>query len=65
MECQHKPLAYTTDTITFASAERGYLEMIMKVLQEYELVLGQMVNKEKNNLYMIGKTTKGLVHEVE
>lgn len=65
MECQQKPLAYTTDTITFASTERGYLEMIMKVLQEYELVLGQMVNKEKNNLYMIGKTTKGLVHEVE
>ncbi|XP_060182320.1 uncharacterized protein LOC132611981 [Lycium barbarum] len=45
-------LAYADDTIIFASAEGESLKRIMKILQEYEAISGQLINKGKSAFYM-------------
>ncbi|XP_059284804.1 uncharacterized protein LOC132038098 [Lycium ferocissimum] len=57
-------LAYADDTIIFASADNDSLNMIMKVLQDYEKVSGQLINKRKSSFYMFAKVSQNIVQGV-
>ncbi|XP_019237767.1 PREDICTED: uncharacterized protein LOC109217925 [Nicotiana attenuata] len=48
-------LAYVDDTIIFASAHPPSLSKIMAVLENYEKISGQMINKAKSSYYMYSK----------
>ncbi|XP_060182364.1 uncharacterized mitochondrial protein AtMg01250-like [Lycium barbarum] len=52
---------YADDTIIFASADNNSLHMIMKVLQVYEKVSGQLINRRKSSLYMFTKVPQNVV----
>ncbi|XP_060211803.1 uncharacterized protein LOC132639368 [Lycium barbarum] len=57
-------LAYADDTIIFASADNDSLNMIIKVLQDYEKVSGQLINKRKSSFYMFAKVSQNIVKGV-
>ncbi|XP_060182380.1 uncharacterized protein LOC132612050 [Lycium barbarum] len=58
-------LAYVDDTIIFSSADSQSLQMIMDILQEYEKVSGQMINKRKSSFYLFSKVSQELSEQVE
>ncbi|XP_060177891.1 uncharacterized protein LOC132607832 [Lycium barbarum] len=58
-------LAYADDTIICASAEGESLKRIMKILQEYEAISGQLLNKGKSAFYMHHKISGALSQQVE
>ncbi|XP_059315814.1 uncharacterized protein LOC132066528 [Lycium ferocissimum] len=45
------------DTIIFPSVEGESLKRIMKILQDYEAISGQLINKDKSAFYMYQKIT--------
>ncbi|XP_060210626.1 uncharacterized protein LOC132637573 [Lycium barbarum] len=57
--------AYADDTIIFSSADSQSLQMIMDILQEYEKVSGQMINKRKSSFYLFSKVSQELSEQVE
>ncbi|XP_059292439.1 uncharacterized protein LOC132045882 [Lycium ferocissimum] len=57
-------LAYADDTIIFASTDNDSLNLIMKVLQDYEKVSGQLINKRKSSFYMFSKVSQNIVQGV-
>ncbi|XP_060183208.1 uncharacterized protein LOC132613177 [Lycium barbarum] len=61
MECNLNHLAYTDNTIIVSSADNDSLNMIMKVLQDYEKVSGQLNNKRKSSFYMFAKVLQNIV----
>ncbi|XP_060212008.1 uncharacterized protein LOC132639585 [Lycium barbarum] len=58
-------LAYADDTIIFSSANARSLELIMEVLQAYEQVSGQLINKGKRSFHVHSKVSNGLIQQVE
>ncbi|XP_060170557.1 uncharacterized protein LOC132601491 [Lycium barbarum] len=58
-------LAYADDTIIFASAEGESLKRIMKILQDYEAISGQLINKGKSSFYMHLNISGALSQQVE
>lgn len=48
-------LSYADDTILFCSGEKKSMKLMMKVLRDYELVSGQMVNLDKSLFYLHDK----------
>lgn len=58
-------LAYEDDTITLVYTKQGSFEMIIKLLQEYEVASDQMFNKEKCYLNMFSKTSQETVYEIK
>uniref|UniRef100_M1AVD4 Non-LTR retroelement reverse transcriptase n=1 Tax=Solanum tuberosum TaxID=4113 RepID=M1AVD4_SOLTU len=48
-------LAYADDTIIFVDADRISLQMIMKLLDDYEKQSGQKINKEKSVFFVFNK----------
>ncbi|XP_060200867.1 uncharacterized protein LOC132629156 [Lycium barbarum] len=58
-------LAYADDTIIFASAHPHSLQRIMEVLNQYEQISGQLINKEKSSFYMYSKVGNDLIQLVE
>ncbi|XP_070054792.1 uncharacterized protein [Nicotiana tomentosiformis] len=57
-------LAYSDDTIIFASAHPESLKNIMAVLNGYEKILGQLINKAKSSYYMHSKAANSLFQTV-
>nr|XP_018627538.1 uncharacterized protein LOC108945797 [Nicotiana tomentosiformis] len=53
-------LAYADDTIKFASTHTESLKKIMAVLNDYEKISGQLINKAKSSYYMHSKATNAL-----
>ncbi|XP_070014121.1 uncharacterized protein [Nicotiana sylvestris] len=45
-------LSYVDDTIIFSSSHYGEIQLIINVLEEYEVASRQKVNKEKSSFYM-------------
>ncbi|XP_059295565.1 uncharacterized protein LOC132048898 [Lycium ferocissimum] len=58
-------LAYANDTIIFSSADDTSLQLIMRILQEYEQMSGQLINKGKSSFYMHSKAANVIVQQVE
>ncbi|XP_075103791.1 uncharacterized protein LOC142178353 [Nicotiana tabacum] len=58
-------LAYADDTIIFASAHAESLKNIMEVLNGYENIFGQLINKTKCSYYMHARVSNTLVQSVE
>ncbi|XP_060202283.1 uncharacterized protein LOC132630733 [Lycium barbarum] len=53
------------DTIIFSSADSQSLHIIMDILQEYEKVSGQMINKRKSSFYLFSKVSQEISEQVE
>lgn len=49
-------LAYTDDTILFRIGDKYFIIQMMKVINNYEKILGQKVNKEKSYFYVHDKS---------
>lgn len=45
-------LSYVDNTIIFRSSHYGAIQMIMNVLEEYEVASGQKISKEKSAFYI-------------
>lgn len=58
-------LNYVDDTILFILADKRYLQMVMKTLEEYEEQSGQKFNKEKSVFYVHNKTANIVIQEVD
>ncbi|XP_059310123.1 uncharacterized protein LOC132061298 [Lycium ferocissimum] len=58
-------LSYADDTIIFTSAEKDSLQKVMQVLQQYEELSGQLINKEKSAFYRFHKVANNLYQQVE
>ncbi|XP_059291733.1 uncharacterized protein LOC132045207 [Lycium ferocissimum] len=54
-------LAYADDTIIFSSAYATSLQLIMGILQEYEQMSGQLINKGKSSFHMHSKVANMIV----
>nr|XP_016500330.1 PREDICTED: uncharacterized protein LOC107818794 [Nicotiana tabacum] len=57
-------LAYADDTIIFTSAHLPSLSKIMAVLENYEKISSQMINKDKSSYYMHSKVANRLFQVV-
>lgn len=49
-------LSYADDTILFCFGDQGPIKKIMTVLGDYEMVFGQIVNRDKSFFYLNEKT---------
>ena len=60
--CQNGPkinhLFFANDTLHFCRASRGDLEVILHILQLYELALGEKMKREKTTVFFSKATTK-------
>ncbi|XP_060200321.1 uncharacterized protein LOC132628563 [Lycium barbarum] len=54
-------LAYADDAIIFSSTDDTSLQLIMGILQEYEQMSGQLINKGKSSFYMHSKVANVIV----
>lgn len=50
LEINH--LSYIDDTILFCSSHLGSMKKIIKVLRDYEMVLGKMINLENSLVFL-------------
>nr|XP_016491607.1 PREDICTED: uncharacterized protein LOC107811236 [Nicotiana tabacum] len=58
-------LAYADDTIIFSSSDATSLQLIMEVLDAYEVASGQLINKAKSIIYMHHSTSVEVVNKVQ
>ena len=60
--CRNGPkishLLFADDTLLFCRASMGDLEVILHILQLYELALGQKLNREKTTVFFSKATTE-------
>ncbi|XP_059285202.1 uncharacterized protein LOC132038567 [Lycium ferocissimum] len=58
-------LSYADDTILFVSADQYSVKLMMRVLNRYEKVSGQLVNLNKSAFYVHEKVQSGLVSRLK
>ncbi|XP_070011018.1 uncharacterized protein [Nicotiana sylvestris] len=58
-------LSYADDTILFSSGDLLSISMMMKKLETYELISGQMVNKRKSSFLVSPKTTQSTIEDIK
>lgn len=56
-------LSYVDDTILFSSGDKGSIIKVMNILNRYERVSGQLINKSKSVHYLYDSTL--LIYEIK
>lgn len=56
-------LCYADDTILFSFGDSYFLKLMMSKLEAYEVVSGQMVNKQKSGFYVSARFTDDEINE--
>lgn len=63
LEINH--LAYADDTILFTSADPQYIRKLIKVIREYEINSGQLVNNSKSRFYVHDKMPNSIINRIK
>ena len=58
-------LSFADDIIIFTSTDNTSLQLIMKVIEDYEAVSDQKVNKEKSYFMVTPKTSNGIIDNIK
>lgn len=58
-------LAFADDTILFTSGEKHSLQLILNILNTYETVSDQLINKNKSCYSMAENTPQSIIRRVE